>query len=121
MEKGQGKGTDTLPTDNVFTRKEYIEREAVLALAKDICVLTKWDSEYHHRSIDPCDVRELPAADVVPIRHGKWVGHDIGGRISIDNDACSECGSVFYQIAETGCVWYYCPNCGARMDGDGDV
>lgn len=30
MEKGQGKGTDTLPTDNVFTRKEYIEREAFI-------------------------------------------------------------------------------------------
>lgn len=30
MEKGQGKGTDTLQTDNVFTRKEYIEREAAL-------------------------------------------------------------------------------------------
>ena len=28
MEKGQGKGTDTLQTDNVFTHKEYIEREA---------------------------------------------------------------------------------------------
>ncbi len=30
MEKGQGKGTDTLATDKVFTRKEYIEREATI-------------------------------------------------------------------------------------------
>ena len=28
MEKGRGKGTDTLQTDKVFTCKEYIEREA---------------------------------------------------------------------------------------------
>ena len=28
MEKGRGKRTDTLQTDNVFTHKEYIEREA---------------------------------------------------------------------------------------------
>ena len=28
MEKGRGKGTDTSQTDTVFTRKEYIEREA---------------------------------------------------------------------------------------------
>ena len=34
MEKGQGKGTDTLPTDNVFTRKEYIEREAAIIWVK---------------------------------------------------------------------------------------
>lgn len=30
MEKGQGKGTDTLPIDNVFAHKEYIEREAAI-------------------------------------------------------------------------------------------
>lgn len=51
---------------------EYISREAVLALAKDICVLTKWDSEYRHRSIDPLDVIELPAADVRPVVRGRW-------------------------------------------------
>ena len=34
MEKGQSKRTDTLPTDNVFTRKEYIEREAAIIWVK---------------------------------------------------------------------------------------
>ena len=32
MEKGQGKGTDTLQTDNVFARKEYIERDAAIEI-----------------------------------------------------------------------------------------
>lgn len=34
MEKGQGKGTDTLQTDKVFTRKEYNEREAAIIWMK---------------------------------------------------------------------------------------
>ena len=36
MEKGQGKRTDTLPTDNVFTRKEYIEREAFITRQREL-------------------------------------------------------------------------------------
>ena len=46
---------------------DFISREAVLALAKDICAPTKWDSEYRHRSIDPLDVIELPTAAVRPV------------------------------------------------------
>lgn len=46
--------------------KKYVELDAVLALAKEIRILTKWDSEYVHRSIDPMDVRELPCVDLPP-------------------------------------------------------
>ena len=96
---------------------EYIEREAVLKCICSGCF--EGDMKGNGFCGLPCDdyqrISKLPAADVAPIRHGKWVGHDIGGGISIDNDACSECGSVFYQIAETGCVWNFCPNCGADM------
>lgn len=64
-------------------------------------------------------IEDYPAADVVLVRHGKWTGHDIGnGELSIDEDTCSLCGSRFYQIAETGCDWNFCPTCGARMDGE---
>ena len=47
---------------------------------------------------------------------GKWIAHDCLGQPSIDNDVCSACGTRFYQIAETGCIWNYCPNCGAKME-----
>ena len=85
---------------------DYISRESVLALAKDICVLTKWDSEYRHRSIDPQDVRELPAADVVERKTGKWK--------SIEDIMwfCSECRYVHVKSN-------FCPNCGADMREDG--
>ncbi len=55
MEKGQGKGTDTLQTDKVFTRKEYIEREAAIkAVAENDCEgYATWA------------IKAIPAADVV--------------------------------------------------------
>ena len=64
-------------------------------------------------------IEELPSAQTEQ-KTGKWIPHDCSGRASIDNDACSECGQRFYQIAETGCIWNYCPNCGAEMRGDKD-
>ena len=49
----------------------------------------------------------IPAADVVPVRHGRWLEHKSWAK-------CSECG---YLLGfETPC----CPNCGALMDKDGD-
>ena len=55
-------------------------------------------------------VNDAPAADVAPVKHGKWEGED-----PITNFVCSVCGSL--EEYDTN----YCPNCGARMDGDTDA
>ena len=90
--------------------KEYIEKDAAIALAKDIVVGT-----YHHRCIDPQDIQELPSADVKPIVHAKW--HDcyelIDGTFV---GTCSACGKIkksFYPVMDN-----YCAECGAIMDAD---
>ena len=48
---------------------KYIDRDAAIALAKDIIVPTKSGHDYRHRCIDPQDLAELPAADVVERRN----------------------------------------------------
>ena len=48
---------------------------------------------------------KIPAADVVPVRHGKWLHRKNGVAY------CSEC-EVDTVEDETN----YCPNCGCRMD-----
>ena len=56
-------------------------------------------------------LREFPAADVAPVRHGRWIE---------DHDylKCPECSVMvkwdftFFDIGD----WNYCPNCGAKMD-----
>ena len=55
-----------------------------------------------------------PAADVAPVVHGRWV--HIGRRFKggVDWCHCSECGGKNNFAARTN----YCPNCGAKMDGE---
>lgn len=48
---------------------------------------------------------QAPTADVEEVRHGEW----IEGKI-LDN--CSICGEKGFP------GWKYCPNCGAKMDGE---
>lgn len=53
-----------------------------------------------------------PAADVVPVVHGRWV--DAGRGIK----ACSNCNHGIKE--HMACANHYCPNCGAKMDGGVD-
>lgn len=67
----------------------------------------------------------IAAADVAPVRHGRWVltTQPLGWR---DEDCaeCSECGEDFvldeWGIDDVKDAMRYCPNCGALMDKDGD-
>ena len=52
---------------------------------------------------------KMPAADVVPVVHGEW---NWVGRWE-----CSLCKHPWYIGWETPAA-NYCPNCGAKMDGD---
>ena len=58
-------------------------------------------------------IYEMPTADVAPVRHGRWLQkkHKIFGNAY--DYVCSECGCD-YALAE----YNYCPNCGAKMDGN---
>lgn len=86
---------------------EYIERElAIEALSRgegcgNVC----------RRAIE-----RIQAADVTPVRHGRWIDAypDIETNPMFMYGICSECGF------EQGMSKYlnYCPNCGAKMDGD---
>ena len=50
---------------------------------------------------------DIPAADVAPVRHGKWECLDA----EIGLFLCSTCKCKILLTKAT-----YCPNCGARMD-----
>ena len=58
-----------------------------------------------------CDIL---SADVAPVVHGRWVAKPTMYRHpNARNYYCSECR---YEPTETK---EFCPNCGARMDGEG--
>ena len=54
-------------------------------------------------------VEDAPTVEAVEVVHGRWV-HKGAWHIE-----CSECKHVLAHIDEAK---NYCPNCGAKMDGD---
>lgn len=77
---------------------EYIKREAVKRL-----VNTNYGGFL--AAID-----YIPAADVAPVVHGRWIPCKYA---TSENEDCSNCGYSTYY----GNEYDYCPNCGAKMDG----
>lgn len=98
---------------------DYIKREDAMELI-DKCVshtspkAEAIDFDFRHGEINglnwACDIIEaMPSADAAPVRHGRWEKND--------DYTCSLCG---YRMVIGDGAYNYCPNCGARMDGDGD-
>lgn len=50
-----------------------------------------------------------PAADVVEVKHGRWLPQIVLGQKAWD---CSECKTLGSP------QWNWCPICGAKMDGE---
>lgn len=60
-------------------------------------------------------IDSIPAADVAPVRHGRWMKKDDGECYWY---VCSECGDKPPKDQwEYQWLSPYCPNCGAKMDG----
>ena len=83
---------------------EYVEREKVLSKAAPV-------EGCFSDMISAYDVVMLPAADVAPVVHGRWIMHDDEFGLTCE---CSVCH------IETMGDGNYCPNCGAKMDGGAD-
>lgn len=95
--------------------KEYIERAQLL---KNIGHDEKRRADVLPGSTFDIVLKE-PAADVAPVRHGRWIAEEkesISKRnryIKYAVYSCSTCGRSNGRIKKK-----YCPNCGARMDGE---
>lgn len=93
---------------------EYIEREAVFKIVTDMicdCKVT------HKGRAIRRNIKQLPVADVVEVRHGEWIDSETN-----EGAVCSLCKSFFdsYYGFFADEQFKYCPNCGAKMDGKGD-
>lgn len=93
---------------------EYITKEAAIEAFE-------WgDADVIEDYGDGCDfgfsrgaiksaIKSIPAADVAPVVHGRWI--PFHSKISGDIQYCSACEIGFAAKAD------YCPHCGAKMDG----
>lgn len=67
----------------------------------------------------------IPTADVTPVRHGRWIGCN-GEIVDWDENNpgcpkhscfCNICKSWLTASDEFPVIAYFCPSCGAKMDG----
>ena len=98
---------------------DYIERDRLLE-QKPFTYVGGHLSSYNSGFLDCAEeareaIKNAPAVDVVPVRRGRWMPADQIGDCCY---TCSECG--FERDAYLLDVGNYCPNCGARMDGEED-
>ena len=64
-------------------------------------------------------LKNAPTVDAVEVVHGRWVRLD--AHKGIEQFKCSICRSECYvPTCMNEPMYGYCPNCGAKMDGDGD-
>lgn len=86
---------------------EYIERSAAVEAAKHAWAKGLEPSQY---------IEDLPAADVVPVVHARWIYVEETLATS-SGWCCSACRRPRWLSPDVPEVFKYCPNCGAKMDG----
>ena len=66
-------------------------------------------------------IEQAPTVDAVEVVHGKWVRRIVDW--SAPYSWKVECSNCDFDICGLGdaVLFKYCPNCGAKMDGDGNV
>ena len=85
------------------------------ALKKHMCF--KCNDEYSDEPCEPSDcvffnaINDAPTVDAVEVVHGRW---EEPYPLYL---VCSECGTAYVKYEK----YNYCPNCGAKMDGDGNA
>ena len=88
---------------------DYIRREAAKAQIR------KAYTRIEDRVAINCVLNDVPAADVAPVKRGRWKYTPAyqGAKFGFYN--CSSCGSPFWWNTSR-----YCPDCGAKMERGAD-
>ena len=91
---------------------EYIDREALNMEILELTVVDPTVAQYAD-AVLLC-LKDAPATDVAPVVHGRWVN------INREIEHMCKCSACDYRVSGFWRRTPYCPNCGARMDGEGD-
>ena len=100
--------------------KIYVEKEEVKSTIREaLCTICKtFPREYTCMACEVGDlidsIEDLPFlrySDVQPVKHGRWENTEQFIPIK-----CSLCGEIYGRY--DAIKFKFCPNCGARMDGD---
>lgn len=79
----------------------------MLTSGRDIALKHGYKADGVEKALET--IKDMPTVEAEPVKHGMWKAEVI----------CSKCGFI-RQKTRSGnlMVGRYCPNCGAKMDGD---
>ena len=91
----------------------YIEAGELLMELNDTDIF----DTYNDYSMVFDTIDNFPTTDVAPVRHAKW---ELIDECINEGVYCSNCRKKIYrsEYANQKVKSNYCPNCGAKMDGD---
>ena len=84
---------------------EYIEKQSALN------AILREPPDAHYPSWYAERIKALPAADVVPVVHGRWI------QVDSTKCRCSHCDIIALIALYPHGDKNFCPNCGAKMNG----
>lgn len=92
----------------------YIDADKAIEIWKDQDYIKLSSQETKARIM----LDAVPTADVAEVRHGHWEQEQPQYRLY----KCSACNKVCFveRWGDKIVLYDYCPNCGARMDGESD-
>ena len=104
---------------------EYIKLEDAIREIEQINPVdygAMWDYEAHHwagECLRDCKeaIDSIPAADVAPVVHARWIYVEETLATS-SGYCCSACRRPRWLSPDVPEVFKYCPECGAKMDGE---
>ena len=106
---------------------DLISRAAAIKTILDLCPETTIQGSYDEYAVSClCGaselLKQLPAVDAAPVVHGRWV--KMTGMMPPEYHGHYECSECQWHMKGLRNSWTreeelsYCPNCGAKMDGE---
>ena len=93
--------------------KEYIERETLRKKIFPYEGIDKAKYAINAKAVEAA-INGTPASDVVEVVHGEWIKHES----MVLSRQCSNCKGWYTKTTINEYTYRFCPNCGAKMDGE---
>ena len=92
--------------------KRLIDADGLISRFCELANRLTADNWFHLDEITD-EITDAPTVDAVEVVHGRWIED-----VATDMIACTECGHAWNIIDNCTETFNYCPNCGAKMDGE---
>lgn len=108
--------TENLPDTNVGNIEYIRKQDAVDAICCNITITGRQNAEIVASTIGKFAdrIKAIQPVDVAPAVHGHWIPY------RCDMYECSVCQHIHTSFDNEECDANFCPNCGAKMDGEED-